>query len=58
MAMKTIERYFTGAGDRFGRQGAAQIAAFRKAREAGVDVAIAWNKSNREHVLTVTGPAG
>ncbi|MCX5837751.1 MAG: tagaturonate epimerase family protein [Deltaproteobacteria bacterium] len=55
--MKTIERYSMGAGDRFGRQGAAQIAAFRKAREKGVDVAIVWNKSNREHLLTGTGPA-
>lgn len=55
--MKMIERYSLGAGDRFGRQGAAQIAAFRKAREKGVEVAIAWNKSNREHVLTGTDPA-
>jgi hypothetical protein len=55
--MKTIERYSIGAGDRFGRQGAAQIAAFRKAREKGVDVAIVWNKSNREHLLTGTQPA-
>jgi hypothetical protein len=55
--MKTIERYSIGAGDRFGRQGAAQIAAFRKAREKGVNVVIVWNKSNREHVLIGTGPA-
>lgn len=55
--MKTIERYSIGAGDRFGHQGAAQIAAFRKARVKGVDVAIAWNKSNREHLLTGTEPA-
>jgi len=55
--MKTIERYSMGTGDRFGRQGAAQIAAFRKAREKGVDVAIVWNKSNREHVLIGTEPA-
>jgi hypothetical protein len=55
--MKTIEKYSVGAGDRFGRQGAAQIAAFRKAREKAVDVAIVWNKSNREHLLTGTEPA-
>ena len=55
--MKTIERYSIGAGDRFGHQGAAQIAAFKKAREKGVDVAIVWNKSNREHLLTGTEPA-
>ena len=55
--MKTIEKYSLGTGDRFGRQGAAQIAAVRKAGEKGVDVAIVWNKSNREHLLTGTGPA-
>ena len=55
--MKTIERYSIGTGDRFGRQGAAQIAAVRKAREKGVDVAIVWNKSNREHILTGIEPA-
>jgi len=55
--MKTIEKYSLGTGDRFGRQGAAQIAAVRKARDKGVDVAIVWNKSNREHLLTGTGPA-
>ena len=55
--MKTIERYSLGTGDRFGRQGLAQIAAFRKAREKGVSAAIVWNKSNREHVLIGTQPA-
>lgn len=55
--MKTIERYSIGAGDRFGRQGAAQIAAVGKAREKGVDVAIVWNKSNREHLLVGTDSA-
>lgn len=55
--MRTIERYSMGTGDRFGRQGVAQIAAFRKAREKGVEVAIVWNKSNREHLLTGTEPA-
>jgi hypothetical protein len=57
VAMKTIEKYSIGTGDRFGRQGAAQITAVRKAREKGVDVAIVWNKSNREHLLTGTAPA-
>jgi hypothetical protein len=55
--MKTIERYSIGTGDRFGRQCAAQIAAVRKAKENGVDVAIVWNKSNREHLLAGTLPA-
>jgi hypothetical protein len=55
--MKTIEKYSIGAGDRFGRQGAAQISAFRTAREHGVTAAIVWNKSNREHTLIGTGPS-
>ena len=54
--MKMIERYSIGTGDRFGRQGAAQIAAFRKARERGLEVAMVWNKSRREHDLIGTGP--
>jgi hypothetical protein len=55
--MKAIEKYSIGTGDRFGHQGAAQIAAFRKAREKGVTAAIVWNKSNREHNLIGTQPA-
>ena len=55
--MKIIERFSIGTGDRFGRQGLAQIAAFKKARERGVEVAIVWNKSNREHNLIGTQPA-
>jgi len=45
-----------GVGDRFGRQGAAQLAAFLKARSLGVEVAPVWNKSNREHVICGTTP--
>jgi hypothetical protein len=55
--MKTIEKFSIGTGDRFGRQGAAQIAAVRRAKEKGVDLAIVWNKSNREHLLAGTMPA-
>jgi tagaturonate epimerase len=55
--MKIIEKYSIGTGDRFGRQGLAQIAAFRKAREKGVTAAIVWNKSNREHNLIGTQPS-
>jgi hypothetical protein len=55
--MKIIGKYSIGTGDRFGRQGNAQIAAFRKARERGVRAAIVWNKSNREHLLVGTEPA-
>jgi tagaturonate epimerase len=55
--MRIIEKYSIGTGDRFGRQGVAQIAAFKKAREKGVTAAIVWNKSNREHNLIGTEPA-
>jgi tagaturonate epimerase len=55
--MKAMEKYSIGTGDRFGRQGVAQIAAFRKAREKGVAAAIVWNKSNREHNLIGTQPS-
>jgi len=55
--MKIIEKYSIGTGDRFGRQGKAQLAAFRKAREKGLRIAIVWNKSNREHKLIGTQPA-
>jgi hypothetical protein len=55
--MKLIEKYSMGTGDRFGRQGRAQIAAFSMARRKGATVAIVWNKSNREHNLIGTQPA-
>jgi hypothetical protein len=55
--MKIIERFSIGAGDRFGREGVAQIAAFKMARDAAVEAAIVWNKSNREHTLIGTQPA-
>lgn len=51
-----IEKYSIGIGDRFGHQGVAQLAAFRKAHERGVDVVPVWNKSNREHTLIGTQP--
>ncbi len=51
-----IEKYSIGIGDRFGHQGAAQLSAFVKAREHGVDVVPVWNKSYREHTLIGTKP--
>lgn len=53
----TIARYSVGTGDRFGREGVAQVAAFEKIRADGVDVDIVWNKSNREHTIIGTSPA-
>jgi tagaturonate epimerase len=54
--MLELGRYSMGTGDRFAHQGEAQLAAFAKARSLGVDVAIVWNKSRREHSLTGTVP--
>ena len=46
-----------GVGDRFGRQGRAQLAAFVAAAKAGISITPVWNKSNREHGITHTDPA-
>ena len=55
--MKSLEKFTLGTGDRFGRQGRAQLAAFVRAREEGIDACPVWNKSNREHTLIGTEPA-
>jgi tagaturonate epimerase len=44
-----IGKYSLGIGDRFGRQGEAQLRAILKAAAAGVEIVPVWNKSNREH---------
>ena len=51
-------RYSMGIGDRFAHQGKAQLAAFMKAKQLGVDVAPVWNKSNREHLIVHSEPGG
>ena len=51
-----IEKYSFGMGDRFVHQGKAQLQAIVKAKEAGVDIAPVWNKSDREHVIVGTEP--
>ncbi|MCX6959988.1 MAG: tagaturonate epimerase family protein [Verrucomicrobia bacterium] len=52
-----IEKFSLGVGDRFGREGVAQLAALQKAADAGVEVIPVWNKSNREHTLISSTPA-
>ncbi|MEJ2134848.1 MAG: tagaturonate epimerase family protein [Desulfofustis sp.] len=49
-----LEKYSFGTGDRFGKQGSAQLQAIRKAQEQGVNIAIVWNKSHREHLIVGT----
>ncbi|MDA0990014.1 MAG: tagaturonate epimerase family protein [Verrucomicrobia bacterium] len=51
-----LPMYSFGTGDRFGRQGAAQLRALVKMVEAGIEVAPVWNKSNREHSIIGTTP--
>lgn len=54
----SIGRYSVGTGDRFGKEGVAQVMAFEKLKQTyGVDVDIVWNKSNREHITIHTEPA-
>ncbi len=52
-----LGRYSIGMGDRFGREGAAQLRAVIQARDLGVDITPVWNKSNREHGIIGTTPA-
>ena len=51
-----LEKYSIGVGDRFGREGAHQLAALARAKREGVTVVPVWNKSNREHMLIGTLP--
>ena len=51
-----IEKYSIGIGDRFGRQGTAQLSALMEIRKRGVEIVPVWNKSYREHSLTGTRP--
>jgi hypothetical protein len=51
-----MEKYSIGIGDRFGRQGKAQLAAMLKARDLGVEVIPVWNKSHREHTIIGSAP--
>lgn len=51
-----IEKYTIGIGDRFGKEGGAQLRALQKAEQAGKVVAPVWNKSFREHSLIGTKP--
>ncbi len=51
-----LEKYSMGVGDRFGRQGRAQLQAMQVMRAAGVPVVPVWNKSFREHSIIHTQP--
>jgi len=48
--------YTLGCGDRFGREGNAQLTAYIEAGKQGVEVSPVWNKSHREHTTVHTTP--
>jgi hypothetical protein len=49
-------KYFIGVGDRFSHEAEAQSRSCILAAEQGMDVVPVWNKSNREHLITGSGP--
>jgi len=51
-----IEKYSFGTGDRFGKEGKAQLAALQEINRLGVPVVPVWNKSNREHSIIHSEP--
>lgn len=51
-----LEKYSIGIGDRFGREGIAQMQAFIAAKAKGIAITPVWNKSNREHTIVGTEP--
>jgi hypothetical protein len=51
-----LERYSLGIGDRFGREGRAQLRALQEAGRKGVRITPVWNKSDREHRLVGSSP--
>jgi len=51
-----LEKYSFGMGDRFAREGKAQLQAVIKAASEGINVVPVWNKSHREHTITGTVP--
>jgi hypothetical protein len=51
-----IEKYSFGTGDRFGKEGKAQLAALQEINRLGIQVVPVWNKSNREHSIIHSEP--
>ncbi len=51
-----IRKNTFGMGDRFAREGEAQLSAVVQARALGADVFPVWNKSNREHGIVGSRP--
>ncbi|MCK5850821.1 MAG: hypothetical protein KAH23_07890 [Kiritimatiellae bacterium] len=51
-----LEKYSIGIGDRFAKQGKAQLRALVEAKKLGADIVPVWNKSHREHTIIGTVP--
>ncbi|HXG35060.1 MAG TPA: tagaturonate epimerase family protein [Bryobacteraceae bacterium] len=51
-----LAKYSFGVGDRFARQGKAQLRAFLLAAGQGVEITPVWNKSHREHTIVGSAP--
>ncbi|NBC83798.1 MAG: hypothetical protein GVY19_10500 [Bacteroidetes bacterium] len=49
-----IEKYSFGTGDRFGKEGSAQLSAIQEINKLGIPVVPVWNKSYREHQIVKT----
>jgi len=54
--MKKLGKYSFGVGDRFAHQAKAQLSAFDKAKNDGVQITPVWNKSYREHKIISSNP--
>jgi len=53
-----LEKYSLGVGDRFAHQAKPQLAACMLAAQQGATIIPVWNKSNREHKIVDSEPAG
>ncbi len=54
--MIKLGKYSLGIGDRFGKQGSAQLRAIIEAGKRGINITPVWNKSNREHIMVGSQP--
>lgn len=54
--MSDLGKYSFGTGDRFGKEGEAQLRALLEVRKGGIEVTPVWNKSHREHETVTSKP--
>jgi len=54
--MPNLPRFSFGIGDRFAHEAVAQLTAFQRLADDGVEVAPVWNKSHREHSFIGSQP--